>query len=78
MIPKKNQVKPKNKTILTKTAQNGNFFKVFLDFSETILCKEMGFFALHSVHQDASFEQSKIVFGQFFRLKKKNHKWGTF
>ena len=26
------------------------------------------FFALHSVHQDASFELSKTVFGQFFKF----------
>ena len=41
-------------------------FRVFLEFLETILCKELRFFALHSVHQDASFELSKTAFGQFF------------
>ena len=35
-------------------------------FSETALCTELGFFALHSVHQDASFELSKTSFGHFF------------
>ena len=32
---------------------------VFLDFSETVLCKEVKFFALHSVNQNSSFELSK-------------------
>ena len=31
-------------------------------FSETILCRELGFLALRSVHQDASFELSKSIF----------------
>ena len=35
-------------------------------FSETILFKELGFFALRSVHQDASLELSKTAFRQFF------------
>ena len=38
----------------------------FLIFSETVLRKEMGIFALHSVQQDASFELSKTTFGNFF------------
>ena len=37
-------------------------------FSETVLCRELGFFALRSVHQDASFELSKTVIGQFFKF----------
>ena len=35
-------------------------------FLETVLCKMLGFFALHSVQQDTSFELSKASFGQFF------------
>ena len=35
-------------------------------FSETVLCKELGSFALRSVHQDASLELSKTAFRQFF------------
>ena len=37
-------------------------------FSKTIPCKELGFFALRSVHQDASFEPSKTVFLTIFRI----------
>ena len=37
-------------------------------FSETGLFKELGSFALRLVHQNASFEQSKTVFGQFFKI----------
>ena len=32
--------------------KNGNFWRLFKIFIETMLCKELGFFALHSVHQD--------------------------
>ena len=39
-----------------------------LIFSESVLGKELGFFALHSVHQDASFELSKMAFSQFFKM----------
>ena len=37
-------------------------------FSETVLSKELGSFALCSVHQNASFELSKKAFGQFFNI----------
>ena len=37
-------------------------------FSETGLFKELGSFALRLVHQNASFERSKTVFGQFFKI----------
>ena len=41
------------------------FFKrFFLIFSETILCKQLGFF----LQQDHSFELSKTAFGQIFRF----------
>ena len=45
------------------------FLKVFLDFfrHRTLLGAEV-FLASHSVHQDASFELSKTVFGQFFKF----------
>ena len=36
--------------------------------SKAMLCGELGFFALHSVPQDASFELSKKGFRQFFRF----------
>ena len=49
-------------------AKNGNFLRFFLIFSETILGKELRFFALQSVHQDASFELSKPTIEQFFRF----------
>jgi hypothetical protein len=49
----KNQEKPpKNYIFFTKFASNAIFWRFFLIFSETVLCKELGFFALHSVHQD--------------------------
>ena len=38
-------------------------------FLGNVLCKEMGFFALRSVHQDASIELSKTVFGQFLIIR---------
>ena len=51
-----------------KIAKKTNFSRFFLIFSKTILCKDLRFFALHSVHQDASFELSKLTIGQFFRF----------
>ena len=33
-----------------------------------VLCRELRFFALHSVHQNPSFELSKSTFRQFFRF----------
>ena len=56
---------------IRKTAKNDHFFRnanfwwFFLIFSETVLCKELKFFALHSVNQDTSFELSKSTIGQF-------------
>ena len=35
-------------------------------FSKTISCKELGFLALHLVHQDVFFELSNTAFEQFF------------
>ena len=46
----------------TVLAKNGIFLRFFLIFSETVLCRELGFLALRSVHQDASFELSKSTF----------------
>ena len=37
-------------------------------FSESVHCKELGSLAMHSVHQDASFELSKTAFRQFFKI----------
>ena len=42
--------------------------KVFLIFSSTVPCKELGIFVLHSVHHDVSFELSKTAFAQFLRF----------
>ena len=44
------------------------FLAVFLVcfFSETVLIIELRFFALHSVHQDPSFELSKSIFQRHF------------
>ena len=61
-------VSEKIKNILQKLSflailvKNGNFRRFFLIFSETVLCRELRFFALHSVYQDASFELSKSIF----------------
>ena len=46
----------------------GYFWRLFLFFSESVLCKELRSFALHFVHQDASFELSKTAFGQIFKI----------
>ena len=44
-------------------------FQGFSSFKKKIiLYKELRFFALHSVDQDASFELSKFTIGQFFRF----------
>ena len=37
-------------------------------FSETVIFKELGSFALRSVHQNASFELSKTAFRPFFKI----------
>ena len=44
------------------------FWLNFLIFSKTVLCKELRYFVLHSVHQDAYFELSKSTIRQFFRF----------
>ena len=52
--------------------QNDNFWRFFFNFSETVHCKKLRFFALHSVHQDAFFELSKNLSDYFsdFRFQK--------
>ena len=45
------------------------FFTFFLVFLETGVSKELRFCALHSMHQDASFEQSKSTVGKMFTLR---------
>ena len=47
---------------------NWIYLEVIPIFSVFVLCKELGSFALHSVHQDASFELSKTAFGQRFKI----------
>ena len=55
-----------------KTGQNCNFWKdsnfwqFFWIFPETVVCRDLRFFALHSVHQNPSFELSKSTIQQFF------------
>ena len=55
----------KNKEITAKITQKCAFLQKWsvlafiLNFSETVLCKELRFFALRSVHQDAPFEPKK-------------------
>jgi hypothetical protein len=59
---KKSRLTSKNDHVLTKTAKNGYFKGIFFILLATILYKELGFFALRSVHQDASVELSKTAF----------------
>ena len=47
---------------------NLHFWRFFLIFSLTVLSKDLRFFALHSVPQDASFELSKSTFRKNFRF----------
>ena len=54
--------------VLTKNTKNDNFLRFFLIFSESIIFKELWYFAFRSWHQNGSFELSKIVFGQFFKI----------
>ena len=42
----------------------GTFWWFFLIFSVTVLDKDLWFFALRLMHQDASFELSKSTFGK--------------
>ena len=57
----------KPKFFLMVFVKDCNFFLGFLKFffKETILCKQLVFFALHSAHQDASCELSKTAFDNF-------------
>ena len=48
--------------------KNRHFWQFFLILSGMVHCRELGSFALHSVHQDASFELSKLRFKQFFKI----------
>ena len=46
-----------------------HFEMVFLDFFlEIVFCRELRFFALHSVHQNAPFELSKSAFRHFLQF----------
>ena len=55
-----------------KTAKNYHFFKIdnfcqfFWIFSETVVFRDMRFFALHSVHQNPSLELSNSTIRQIF------------
>ena len=56
------------------TAENYRLFKnficcqFFLIFSEMVLCRELGFFAVHSLHQNASYELSKSTIWHLVRF----------
>ena len=54
--------------ILTKNTKNYNLLRFFLIFSENVIFKELWSFVLRSWHQNASFELSRIVFVQFFKI----------
>ena len=68
MDSEKNRNNLQNYTVLTKNTKNGKFWRFFLTFSVTIILKEMGSFALRSVHQNGSFELSNTAFGQSLKL----------
>ena len=53
---------------MVKMVKIDHFCRSFLIFSETVLCRELRFLALHSVHQNPSFELSKSTIRQFFRF----------
>ena len=46
----------------------GGKSQFFWIFSGTVHCRELGTFALHSGHQNASFELSKLTFRHFFKI----------
>ena len=68
--------KSRKLSFLAVLVKNGYFMMFFLIFSETVLCKGLGFFVLHSVRQDASFELSKTSFGIFSPIF--HYKWDSF
>ena len=55
-------------SILTILTIFDHFGRFFLIFSEMVLCRELRFFALHSVQENPSFELSKSTIRQFFRF----------
>ena len=58
----------KDPSSLKRTVSEKNQEKPFLAFFKSCTLKRAGFFVLHSVHQEASFELSKTAFGQFFKI----------
>ena len=56
--------------MLIKNIENnlGIFLCGFLGCLEMLHCKELRFFALRPVHQDASFKPSKLNIKRFFLL----------
>ena len=55
-------------TILTIFDNCETGFEKFLICLEMVLCRELMFFALHSVHQNPSFDLSKSSFRQIFQF----------
>ena len=49
-----------------KLEEKSAILAVFLFFLVSVLCKELSFFALHSVHHNPSFELSKSTIQHFF------------
>ena len=68
MVSEKIKKNPKKITIFYRLGQQRYFWEAFLEFfrNHNLLGAEV--FALRSLHQDASFELSKTVFGQFFKF----------
>ena len=64
----KNLKIPHKITFFDQIRKNGNFWRYFLIFSEIVLGKDLGVFALGSVHQDASFELSKSITQKYYHF----------
>ena len=62
---RKNQEKTAKIVKIFQNDQKHSFSSFSCFFSEMVLCREMAFFALLSVHQNPSFELSKSSIRQF-------------
>ena len=65
---KKSRKTDRNWLFLTKNAFLTIFRQFFLIFSRTVLSRELRFFVLRSVSQNAQFELSKTTFGTVFKF----------
>ena len=63
---KNKKIKLQKLPFMAILAQNSIFLKLFLDFFRNWTLQSTDVFALHSVHQETSFELLKSNIGQFF------------